>query len=138
MAQKNFMETRNQNRNISDVQANAYIVAATNNKEDFEDAKQLFKETLQKALQQAPDDRTKLQIYQDAVKGFLMQLGSKGPEDRVFKEITKQIVSAFDSLEREVQSKKAYLAYQMPLTWILVGLTGLAWLLPILFKFFGI
>lgn len=117
------------NKNISKVEGDAFLVASTNNYPDFKDTKELFKDTLEKALKEAPDDKAKIEIYQDAVRGFLMQLGQKEPEDLQFEAKVEDLLNTLDSFERSCQSKATFYKYQMPVLCTMGGLTILAWVL---------
>lgn len=118
-----------QNKNISKVEGDAFIVATTTNRSDFRDAKQLFKKTLSKALEESPNDLTKIQIYQDAVRGFLLELGEKEPEDQAYNSMIKEVTAALKGFESFADSKITFFKYQMPLLCVMGGLTLLAYIL---------
>ena len=118
-----------QNKNISKVEGDAFIVATTTNRSDFRDAKQLFKKTLSKALEESPNDLTKIQIYQDAVRGFLLELGEKEPEDQAYNSMIKEVIAALKGFESFADSKITFFKYQMPLLCVMGGLTLLAYIL---------
>lgn len=63
-------------KQISSVEANAFIAATATNKEDFEDAKRLFKDSLKEALLAAQAE-SQIKVYQDALRGFLLELGQR-------------------------------------------------------------
>lgn len=76
---------------ISSVEANAFLTATANNKADFEDSKRLFKESLEKALKDA-DKETRIIAYQQAIRGFLLQLGQEEADaDKIVERMQKAI-----------------------------------------------
>lgn len=60
-------------KSISSVEGSAFLVASAGNISDFEDAKAFFKQELKKAEQKAISKDQVIQIYRDAVNGFLLQ-----------------------------------------------------------------
>lgn len=63
-----------QKKDFFSVEGSAFLVASAGNIYDYEDAKAVFKQQLQKAEKQTTNDAEKLRIYKEAVKGFLMEL----------------------------------------------------------------
>lgn len=75
MANQNF---------ITDVKAAAFITATANCHQDFEVAKQVFKEILDKKLQQA-SATAKVKVLQEAVQGFTLQVQPQKPKEPEYK-----------------------------------------------------
>ena len=104
---------------ISNVEANAFIAATATNKEDFEDAKKLFKESLKEALLAAQAD-SQTKVYQDAIKGFLMQIGQReaSTTDKI-RELQRELREATKQLSRIDFRLGVYPAVMFPLMGIL-------------------
>ena len=86
---------------VTSVEANAFLAATATNKEDFEDFKKLFKESLQEALKGA-DKETRIRTYEQALRGFLLQLGQEEDEaDKIIERLQTTIHKLAELPEQE-------------------------------------
>lgn len=69
---------------ITDVKAAAFITATANCHQDFEVAKEVFKEILDKKLQEA-SATAKVKVLQEAIQGFTLQVQPQKPKEPEYK-----------------------------------------------------